>query len=668
MMLDMHLNRLMTLVATIALAVVGVAGQAYGGATARTAGRASSPAVRPGVAGLRAIDAAAMSDALAAARSTGLARQHAIAAAGAASEPLIPTPGSLGSLVSGCSLEEESGESSGSGGSAATNEASASSATGTTELGEIVPAGHLTGTSSKEVLDYRLGQKKNTFSAGVTVRSAKTGAAIWSRTIAGVKGDFPFPFPEVDHVGAPRQPGVLLIDQSDPLFANGTNPATLTVKAVSGAGVTLWTKTLTGSITSSNSGETLTNVPELAGDIHDRAGAGHDLLVNVINATLSFTSMTIAESGSTQPEVLSAADGTVSSRGPVETSASAVPEAVPAPDLNRDGLDDITVSVPSSHGTGYVVAEQGNTGAVIWTSHNVPVRAGADVEPIGFVSHAHTQDLVVSNNPTTFFQPGSDDSEFKSISLVDGTTGRLLWKHRAVCAFDIGRAGAHLHRAVGLVTDAGNKESQKSSTSRVTMVVRAVNGRVIVRRTVKATATTKKAANSGSSIVDLTPFGDIQPDGAADLLVKVSATVGSTTVHKTVMISGRNGAEIDVVNGMPTDGSLQRGAGTDLVKATKGSTLARPAMLAGYDAETGKQFYRRTVVGTHGLHSLLAYGIRVTDHHCSDLVVNADGTTGSFVGLFDAKGDPLWTVRAGAGRITGGHVTVATAPKAYCVA
>jgi hypothetical protein len=666
-MLAMRLNRLITLVATLALAVVGVAGQAYGGVTARTAVRVSSRAARPGAAGLRAIDAAAMSDALVAARSTGLARQHAIASAVAADEPLIPTPGSLGSLDSECSIDEESGQSSGSGGSAATDDASASSATGTTELGEIVPAGHLTGTSSKDVLDYRLGQKKHTFSAGVTVRSAKTGAAIWSRTIHSVKGDFPFPFPEVDHVGAPREPGVLLISQSDPLFNNGTNPVTLTVKAVSGAGVTLWTKTLTGSITLNNSGETLTNVPVLAGDIHDRAGAGHDLLVNVINATASFTS-TVAESGSTLPEVLSAADGTVSTRGPLATSASGVPEAAPAPDLNRDGLDDITVSVPGSHGTGDVVAEQGNTGAVIWTSHNVPVREGADVESIGFVSHAHTQDLIVSNDPTTFSQAGSDDSEFMSISLVDGNTGRLLWKHRAVCAFDIGRAGAHLHRAVGLVTDAGNKESQKSSTSRVTMVVRAVNGRVIVRRTVKATATIKRDANSGSAVIDLTPFGDIQPDGAADLLVKVSATIGSTTVRKTVLISGRNGAEIDVVNGMPTDGSLQRGAGTDLVKATKGSTLSRPATLAGYDAVTGKQFYRRAVVGTHGLHSLLAYGIRVTDHHCSDLVVNADGTTGSFIGLFDAKGDPLWTVRAGAGRITGGHVTVAKAPKAYCVA
>jgi hypothetical protein len=583
-------------------------------------------------------------------------------------EPFFPTPGSLAGLVSGCSIDDESGEVSGSSGSVATDDASASSATGTTELGELIPAGHLTGTSSTEVLDYRLGRKKGVFSAGVTARSARTGAAIWSRTIAGVKGDFPFPFPEVDHVGAPSKPGVLLINQSDPLFANGTNPVTLTVKALSGAGVTLWTRTLTGSITLNKSGETLTNVPTLVGDIHDRAGAGHDLLVNVINATLSFTSLTLTESGSVQPEVLSAADGTVSSRGALASSTSGVPDAAPSPDLNRDGLDDITVSVPGSHGAGHVVAEQGNTGAVIWTSRNVPVREGADVEPIGFVSHAQTQDFIVRNEPKTFSRAGSDDSEFTSISLVDGTTGRLLWTHRAVCAFDIGHAGRHLRRAVGLVTDAGNKESSKSSTSRVTMVVRAVHGGVIVRRTVTATATAKRAAHSGSAIVEVEAFGDIQPDRAADLLVKVSATLGSTTASKTVMLSGRNGAEVDLVDGMPTDGSLQRGAGTDLVKATKGSTLGRRAMIAGYDAATGKQFYRRSIARTHGLHGLLAYGIRVTGHHCSDLVVNAVGATGSFTGLFDAKGDPLWTLRAGTGRITGGRVTDTKAPAAYCVA
>jgi hypothetical protein len=261
-----------------------------------------------------------------------------------------------------------------------------------------------------------------------------------------------------------------------------------------------------------------------------------------------------------------------------------------------------------------------------------------------------------------------DDSEFSSISLVDGTTGRLLWTHRAVCAFDIGHAGAHLHRAVGLVTEADNKESRKSSTSRVTMVARAAHGRVIVRRTVTAIAKSKHASHSASSTVGVTPFGDIQPDRAADLLVMVSATVGSSSVSKTVMLSGRNGAEIPAVNGLPTDGSLQRGEGTDLVKAMKGSTSAGPATIAGYDAATGKRFYRRGIARTRGLHSLLAYGIRVTGHHCSDLVVNAVGATGSFTGLLDAKGDPLWTVRAGAGRITGGHVTVAKAPKAFCVA
>jgi hypothetical protein len=668
MMRNMRLTRLTIVLPAVALAVVGVAGQAAGGVTARHAVRVSSRAARPGAAGLRAIDAAAMSDALVAARSTGLVRQRAIAAAAATAEPFLPTPGSLAGLFSACSIEDESGEVSGPSETGATDDASASSATGTTELGELIPAGHLTGTSSTQVLDYRLGLKKGVFSAGVTARSARTGAAIWSRTIAGVKGDFPFPFPELDHVGTPSKPGVLLINQSDPLFANGTNPVTLTVKAVSGAGVTLWTRTLTGSITLNKSGETLTNVPTIAGDIHDRAGAGHDLLVNVINATLSFKSLTITESGSVQPEVLSAADGTVSSRGALATSTSGEPEAAPSPDLNRDGLDDITVSVPGSHGSGHVVAEQGNTGAVIWTSRNVPVRLGADVEPIGFVSHAHTQDLIVSNEPKTFSRSGSDDSEFTSISLVDGTTGRLLWTHRAVCAFDIGHAGRHLQRAVGLVTDAGNTESSKSSTSRVTMVVRAVHGRVIVRRTVTATVTAKRAAHSGSAIVEVKPFGDIQPDRAADLLVKVSATLGSTTVSKTVMLSGRNGADVDLVNGMPTDGSLQRGAGTDLVKVTKGSTLARRAMIAGYDAATGKQFYRRSIARTHGLHGLITYGIRVTGHHCSDLVVNAVGATGSFTGLLDAKGDPLWTLRAGAGRITGGRVTDTKAPAAYCVA
>jgi hypothetical protein len=530
--------------------------------------------------------------------------------------------------------------------------AASSAAAGTTAvLAELIPAGHLHG-SGADVLDYRLGATRAGFSAGITARSARTGAALWSRTLTGTKESIPFPFPDVDRVGAARRPGVLLVNESIPV-QNGTHPATLTVKAVSGAGKTLWTKSLTGSVTLNGSGETETDVPVVVGDIHDRVGSGHDLLIDLVNATTSFSTDT--DSGEVEPDVLSAVDGSISPVGTPVTSTAGEPTAVPVPDLSHDGLDDIAVTVPRTPTTGQVVAERGDTGATLWTTKRVPLIG--EVQPIGFVSHAHTQDLTVE----TFGRAGLRET------LLDGTSGKVLWTHPGECAFDIGRAGVHRRPAVGVVTSSGEQTGSRSAVTRVTVAAVAAHGSLVFRRSVVAKATSNKDVHSASGTEIITPFDDVQPDGSTDLLVKVAATAGKVTAAKTVIVSGRDGAEITSPNGTPADGSLQRGSGTDLVKEIKASSPKHSITVAGYDAAAGRKLYAEAVAGTRRLHPEVVYGVRVTGHHCSDLVVNAEGRTGSFVGLFDAKAQPLWIVRASSGRLTGGHVTRSKRPKVFCV-
>jgi hypothetical protein len=663
MMPTMRLTRPAVVLAAAAATVAGLSGPAAASGSRPVVASHAAAAGRTAADSLRARAAAELSQALLIARSSGVERRRALVAAGTAAAagttPVIPTPGSLTLLESACSIDEGGGSSSGSSsgsGSAARSagDATLAAATPHAVLEELIPAGHLSGPAGSDVLDYRLAATPRIVSAGITARSARTGAPLWSRTVTGTKNSLP-PFPDADRVGAAHRPGVLLVDESIPLFENGTHASSLTVTAISGAGKTLWRKTLTGSISSTSSSITETDVPVLVGDIHERKGSGHDLLIDIVNETTTFSSL--SDSGEVEPDVLSATDGSVTPVGTPLTSSAGAPLAVPVPDLNHDGLDDVAISVPGTRGKGHIVTERGNTGAVIWTSSNVPVQDSAEVEPVGFVSHAHTQDLAVD----------SFAGDHPRESLVNGATGKLLWTHPGLCAFDIGRAGAHRRPAVGLVTQVSTSGSPKTATTRVTVAARALHGSLIFAKSVTAKATAKKTAHSTSDTEEVSPFGDAQPDGSTDVLVKVVATVGSATASKTVLLSGRDGSEVTDPNGVPTDGSLQRGAGTDLVKTIKAASTKRPFMVAGYDAATGKRLYRVAVSGTRKLRPEIEYGVRLTGHHCSDLVINGEGKTGSFVGLFDAKAQPLWTVHADSDRLSGGHVTRSKRPKAFCV-
>jgi hypothetical protein len=656
----MRRTRLAVMVSATAL-LVGAGGQAFGaGAQPSRPLRAAAPshAVRAEAARVRAAAAGAMQLALRAARSRGLASPMLRDAELAAIEPTVPGLDFVGGLTAGCAAGEESGSGSGSASGVVASSyrtTRASAAAARSVIGELLPVGNLDGKPGTDVLDYRLVESGRTLSAGITARSGATGAALWSRTIPGVKDGFTIPLPEPDQVGAPSKPGVLLVTQSVVNGASGVETVRLKVQAISGAGVTLWTQTLTGQDAFTNNSETLTNVPILIGDIHDAPGGGHDLLVDVLNGTSKDSG---ADSGTDQPEIISATDGALVARGAVASSTHGIPEAVPVPDLDGDGLDDIAVAVGGPDGD--IVAERGDTGAVIWTSSGVPVREDADVAAIGFLSHAHTQDLVVTND--------SDDSDTGTVSLVDGTTGKLQWTHPGVCAYEIARAGAHRPPAVGLVIAQSSHLGRRTATTRVTFSARALDGDVLFRRSVGAKVSVKKVAASASASQELESFGDVQPDGAQDFLVAMDVSIGNHRAHRTGLVSGRDGTFIKVPNGLPTAGSLRRGAGTDLVKATKGAKAAKPITVSGYDAATGKLYYTQAIARTQGMRPELAYGVRVTGHHCSDLVVGASGAHGSLVGLFDANAQPVWTVTAAAGRLTGGQVRLSRAPTRFCVA
>jgi hypothetical protein len=601
----------------------------------RLSPRAAAGSVNSGM--RRVPDATSFAGALAAMRSAGSAR-----AAGAlwlASQRAALTSQALGGagasaesgldVVTGleCGLSSESG-------SGSVSSDSRAAAAYTRQLDQLLPAGNLDGQGGRDVLDYRVGVSGHSFRMAVTARDGDTGKALWSRV--GATNALLAPF--AARVGPARVPGVLLVTET--IAGSGRSLAVMvSLRGISGSGTVLWSRRLTGQITLSTTGETLTDLPELAGLIHDKAGGVEDVLVGDANAASGLSSQ-----GSVQPEVISSLDGSLQSRGGVLSSTTGIPEVEAVPDVSGDGLDDIAVVVPGK--PGHLVTERGDTGAPIWTSGALPSSPFDDVGAVGPVTGGGAQDLVVSGLRDSFKGPS------ESVSLIRGSDGRVLWTHPADCVMPLQKAGRHLVGAVGLITTTEGG-GRTSSTAKVVDTARSADGRVIYRKTYVASAHQLSGARSTSVEIEVSTVGDVQPDGSADIGLRMTATIGKKSETSRGVIDGRTGTLISEPSKYPTDGSLRHGRGTDLVRPRP---TANGLSLTGYDGASGRQIFTTVLPGTRGLDDPVVGGLRITGHHCTDLAVSASSARKTVLGLFTATGEPRWTLAAKTSHLLGGHL------------
>ncbi|MBV9486776.1 MAG: hypothetical protein JO246_12040 [Frankiaceae bacterium] len=584
-------------------------------------------------------------------------RPDAGAQRSAATRAAVGIGDSISIIGSGCFIGEAGGFSSVGGGGVG-HAAASGRRLSQAALALPQPAGDLNGDSVGDVIDFRLGGNRHRFfNAGVTARSGSTGQALWSRQILATKNELSFPSAEPDLVGADSAPGLILMTEVIPLpIHNGTYPTSLTLTAIDGAGTRVWARTLVGQMKLTRHGEQLTNFPVPSGDLNNLDQPGHNLLVDVINGTSNFR--TGEDSGTDTPTVISAIDGTSTALPTTTAEAGGIPEAFAMPDLDGDGLDDVAVA---DAGAGTVTAERGDDGSAIWTSTGVAVGGGAQLAPIGdVVGDDGITDLQLAN------QTYSGHRFRSTISLIDGATGQGQWTHRGLCAYPIAAAGTPQQPAVGLVIGDKSGGGSRSAMASVRLAARYADGSKAFTRDLSVTARQHKPARSGSFGLDLYPFGDVQPDGATDLAIRLRARIGHHKVHTQGIVSGADGALIVERVGTPTSGSLQSGAGDDQVALSR---TAHGLRLSAYDAASGSRLYTRHVADTGpGVLPTAAYGLRVTGHACSDLAVSGISRSTQLVGLFDGAGDPLWTITAPSNALRGGTVHLAPQPAAFCVA
>jgi hypothetical protein len=346
-------------------------------------------------------------------------------------------------------------------------------------------------------------------------------------------------------------------------------------------------------------------------------------------------------------------DGATHEVGVPVTNSGFYPRVQAIPDVNGDGKGDIAIISQGS--PGYVMAESATTGSKIWKT------SLADVETV----YSELEPLSSRGQPLfAYINSGPFPGPF-TISLLNGH-GALLWTRTTDSAVTVNVAGTTLRPAIEMQTTSASQVN--SLTYQATMTARAVGlgGRVLWTRAVARAATNQTAGGPLGSDAELTPLGDVQPDGARESIMSLTVTNGDSSSSINGVLDGRTGVLHIGPYQLGTDGSLHQGAATDLAAAT--ITSSHELRLTTWRGSTRRRYYTKILSNLGDIADVRLTGVRVTGHPCSDFALAAVAPLGGDEdAVLSARGTILWTVRFTADQVIGGTRTRAPAPARYCV-
>jgi hypothetical protein len=502
--------------------------------------------------------------------------------------------------------------------------------------GSLEPAGDLGGDKQPDVFDLRQTVQGSTRLLGITARTGRSGRRLWQRVVSFPAVGFATALPQ--QVGPTNQPGILVVTSQQTAATGGGFDLSLRLREYAGkTGHLLWSTTINGSI---NPTGQFVGAPQFVGllPVH---GQAPDPLVDLFTESGSGVETTTAD-------VVEAATGSFSQRGDAQVSTDQMAVIFPIRDVSGDRNGDLLALVAGAPGK--IQALDGTTGSSLWTIDQDLESPDFTNEFRGFAG-SNRPGIAVSRSLPSGIQ----------IEIINGRTGHIMFARRADLVMELKRAGRHLARAIGFLHGEFTA-GVKTTTERVAFTAVSTHGSVIEQRHISVSKTNPADVNSQSAGLSGGPIGDVQPDGAQEAAVFVDVEVNGKQKERDVIVDGRTGRVHNFRVRGSAAGSLRRGPATDLVGVTLHHTQLR---LSAWHGSTRRRYYRRTL-HVRGLQFASVAGLRVTGHHCSDLALNSDGSSG-VVGVLTARGKLLWSVRFGAGQPVGGTVH-RHKRKHYCIA
>ena len=497
----------------------------------------------------------------------------------------------------------------------------------------------LDGNGTGDVADVRYAPRKDKGNdLALYVRDGATGRVVWQRRDVLPRGHFLFPVPAV--VGAPARAGVLLVDFGMEQDGDRT-VLTQTITALRGRdGKQLWRYRSSGELRSTESRFSGRDV-YLAGRLPLAAGRAPELLLVAQEFEVDYD--TGARRGAVTGLALSAVNGKVRSLVGRTSSEDSLPSLQSLPDLSGDGRDDLGLLVGGAGAR--VEARRGTDGGVLWTAKPTALPDGAGLWPAGAVTAGRVggrvvQDVAVNVPAEPLPQvltPLADvplSPPHGQVILLSGATGTQVWSREGDRPVAVERAGSPLRPALAVATvDSSN--GADGTTVTLKLVAHSAAGDVVYDRSYSVTA--EQSGDPGFGIGFAYTFGDLQPDGAQDVVVVLVAFNGDAMKEKVAVVDGASGSEVP---GADTPlGPSVTGRGTDLATATSGSAV-QVTVRRGRDRAL---LFTRTLRPGATMESTYVWSEQLTSR-CADVVVSSRGKTHEYVAVLSSTGAPRWSL------------------------
>ena len=351
-----------------------------------------------------------------------------------------------------------------------------------------------------------------------TGRRSTDGEQVWTTTVPG-QGGGALPA----RIGADSRGGALLATTTS---TQGPPPrATLRLVAIGPDGETVWTRTDEGTELATPVGGVQVGGPTLAGVV-PAADGGTQILVALVDRN-PLPLPVGAAAATTRIAVL---DGSSGEQDALVEHVSTVPARVLAlPDLDGGGTGDV-LAVEASEAEAVAAAYSGEDGRLLWRAAGLPGDAADAVVVVGDATGDGIADLAA----------GSVGGERGATVLIDGGDGEVAWSRAAGVPVAVGNVAGDERAEVAVVTSTATPFAAEVHT----LIVDGDGDDVRARRV--------DAGPAGASVT-VADGGDLDGDGAADIVVGVTPAAPWQRLRTTLALDGGTGGPLwSALPGVPT--------------------------------------------------------------------------------------------------------------------
>ena len=389
----------------------------------------------------------------------------------------------------------------------------------------------------------------------------------------------------------------------------------LTVLALAGDGSVAWQRSFTDGrfLYTGLTLAVVQDLPILTGSLQSVPGAATDMTVAVYDRTPTVDN---SQDDALQLQTIDGRDGSTVATRTVDIDNTEAPVAV-APDLDGDGLDDLTLQLVPAAGTTPVrsptlVGLRGGDTAELWRSGSLPLSRETELMAAGDMTGDHIADFVLTRPLLR-----DEDDPARRVVLVDGRSGASL------AGLDADTA-----RPLGDVDRDGSAEVLVSSAFHFTNRVEVVHQAVDAAGGILWEQAFDVQGFSDPSATLLPSPGDVDGDGVGDLAHRLTVRRDSATTdvkEDARIVSGRTGQTLitEAPAAWALGGSLD-GAGDDL--ATTSLFGASAVDVSALDGRSGQRmFTTRLYPRGDDTRQARVQGADLTGDGTLDLVVNIEG-------------------------------------------